>query len=82
MKIWPLQDAKGHFSEVVQKAQAGEAQVVTKRGKEVAVVLDYKRYLSLTGDERSLLDSFAGAPCLSVLELEHDQTPVPVTTLE
>lgn len=79
---WPLQDAKSHFSEVVQKAQAGEAQVVTKHGKEVAVVLDYKQYLSLTGNERSLLDSFAGAPDLSVLELEREQTPVPVTTLE
>ena len=81
MKTWQLQDAKSHFSEVVKKAQAGEAQVVTKHGKEVAVVLDYARYLELTDGKCSLLDSFKGAPDLSMLNLERDKTPVRVVKL-
>lgn len=70
MKTWSLQDAKGRFSEVVQKAQDGEAQVVTKRSKEVAVVLGYEAYLELAGRQRSALDSFRDAPDLSELGLE------------
>lgn len=82
MKTWQLQNAKSHFSELVQKAQTGEAQVVTKHGREVAVVLDYKRYLELTSSKLSVLDSFKDAPDLSVLKLERDKTSVPVINLE
>lgn len=81
MKTWQLQDAKSHFSELVQKAETGEAQIVTKRGREVAVVLDYRQYLELTGS-KSVLESFRDAPDLSVLKLERDDTPVAVTDLE
>lgn len=30
---WQLQEAKARFSEVVDRAMAGEAQVVTRRGR-------------------------------------------------
>ena len=76
MKTWQLQKAKSHFSEVVKKAQAGETQVVTKHGIEVAVVLDYERYLELTSSPQSVLDSLKNAPDLSELNLERDKTPL------
>jgi prevent-host-death family protein len=38
-KVWQLQDAKAHFSELVNDAAKGEPQVVTKRGKPVAVLM-------------------------------------------
>lgn len=82
MKAWQLQEAKSRFSELVQNAQAGEAQVVTKHGKEVAVVLDYLRYLELTGGKRSVRETLKGAPDLTELGLERDRTPVPVTRFE
>jgi len=82
VKAWQLQEAKSRFSELVQNAQAGEAQVVTKHGKEVAVVLDYLRYLELTGGKRSVREALKGAPDLTELGLERDRTPVPVTRFE
>ena len=50
---WSLQDAKNKFSEVVNAADAGEPQIVTKRGVPTAVVLSvrefakYKKMLAL-----------------------------------
>lgn len=61
-KIWQLQEAKSRFSEVVEKAQAGEVQIVTKRGEKVVVVIDYARYLELSGQAKSLLEVLRGDP--------------------
>lgn len=61
-RVWQLQDAKSRFSEVVEKAVSGEAQVVTKRGEKVVVVIDYARYLELTGQTKSLLEVLRGEP--------------------
>ncbi len=61
-RVWQLQDAKSRFSEVVEKAISGEAQVVTKRGKRVVVVVDYRRYLELMGQTKSLLEVLRGEP--------------------
>lgn len=41
---WSLQDAKNKFSEVVNAADAGEPQIVTKRGVPTAVVLSVKEF--------------------------------------
>ena len=53
--MWTLQDAKNRFSEVVDAAQAGRPQEVTKRGKPAVVVVsveDYARLLSDAGERR------------------------------
>lgn len=59
-KIWQLQHAKSHLSELVKRAESGEAQVITKHGENVAVVIDYRRYLSLTGQQQTLLKVLRG----------------------
>ena len=41
---WSLQDAKNKFSEVVNAADAGTPQIVTKRGVPTAVVLSIKDF--------------------------------------
>ena len=61
-RVWQLQDAKSRFSEVVEKAVSGEVQVVTKRGEKSVVVIDYARYLELTGQTKSLLEVLRGEP--------------------
>ena len=61
-RTWQLQKAKSHLSEVVERAQTGETQVITKRGEKSVVVIDYDRYLSLTGQTKSLLEVLRGAP--------------------
>jgi prevent-host-death family protein len=41
---WSLQDAKNKFSSVVDAAQKGKAQVVTRRGVPAAVVLSIEEF--------------------------------------
>lgn len=41
---WSLQDAKNKFSAVVDAAQKGKAQVVTRRGVPAAVVLSFEEF--------------------------------------
>ena len=41
---WSLQDAKNKFSAVVDAAQKGKAQVVTRRGVPAAVVLSIEEF--------------------------------------
>jgi prevent-host-death family protein len=44
---WQIQEAKAKFSELVQKAIDDGPQTVTRRGKDVAVVLSAEEYRSL-----------------------------------
>lgn len=75
-RVWQLQDAKSRFSEVVEKAVSGEAQVVTKRGEKAVVVIDYGRYLELTGQTKSLLEVLRGdPPYTDELVVERDMPP-------
>ena len=41
---WSMQDAKNKFSAVVDAAQSGEPQWVTRRGKPTAVVISVEQY--------------------------------------
>ena len=61
---WQLQDAKARFSEVVERAMAGEAQVVTRRGRPAVAVIPYEQYDRMQGTT-SAWDLFQGAPRLS-----------------
>lgn len=75
-KTWPLQDARSRFSEVVERAKKGEAQVITKRGEKAVVVIDYDRYLQLTGRAKGLLEALRGdSPYTDELVIERDQSP-------
>ena len=47
-KIWPLQDAKARFSEVV-RAASREPQFITVRGEEAAVLVSAGEYRRLKG---------------------------------
>jgi antitoxin Phd len=46
---WQLQEAKNKLSELVDRAEDGEAQVVTRRGKRAAVLVSAEAYDRLTG---------------------------------
>jgi prevent-host-death family protein len=47
MPAWTLQDAKNRFSAVVDAAQAGKPQLVTKRGRPAVVVVDADEFAKL-----------------------------------
>jgi prevent-host-death family protein len=55
---WSVQNAKNHFSEVVEAARR-EPQFVTKHGRPAAVVIAAEEYERLRRLERSEAPSFA-----------------------
>jgi prevent-host-death family protein len=74
---WQLQTAKARFSEVVRRACTAGPQVVTKQGKQEAVVLgmeDFKRLTQKAKQPASLLQFFAQSP-LAELAIDLERRP-------
>lgn len=63
---WSLQDAKNKFSEVVNAANSGSPQIVTRRGVPAAVVLsikDFNQYQNMSAiDVPSFTDHLLNMP--------------------
>ena len=58
MDRWTLQDAKNKFSQVVETAMShNRPQVITRRGKDSAVLLSFEAYQELVRPQRTLLES-------------------------
>ncbi len=55
---WSLQDAKNRFSAVVEAAQRGDPQLVTKRGRAAVVVISAEDYARLKELEGQMAPSF------------------------
>jgi prevent-host-death family protein len=67
---WQLQEAKQHFSELVERARRDGPQVVTKHGKEAVVVVAVEDYRRLRGGGPSLVEFIRSAPDFDALELD------------
>lgn len=73
MNIWQLQDAKSRFSELVKRTLRNGAQIVTRRGKKVVVVLSYEEFRRLTAPQRNLAQFLLASPLAgSELVIERD----------
>ncbi len=70
---WQIQEAKNRLSEVVDQAIENGAQVLTRRGEEVAVVLSFDDYRELKKKRIPLSEFFRSSP-LEGLELERDRS--------
>jgi prevent-host-death family protein len=74
--VWQLQAAKQKFSELVDRALEEGPQVVTRRGREIVVVLDIEEYRRLRGRKRDfkrfLLE---GPPYFDDVEIERSTEP-------
>lgn len=66
MKTWKLEDARNRFSEVVRRAMDQEPQLVTRHGREAAVVIGVEEYRRLTAP-RNLLDFLQDSPFAEVV---------------
>jgi prevent-host-death family protein len=66
MTSWKLEDAKNRFSEVIRRAAAEGPQLVTRHGKEAAVVLAVDEYLRLTQPD-DLVEFLASSPLATAL---------------
>lgn len=68
---WQLQEAKNKLSQVVDQAQAVGPQVITRHGRETAVILSFEAYQALLRSRESLADFFERSPLFG---LEVDAT--------
>lgn len=55
MPSWAVQDAKAHFSELLQRCLDDGPQIVTKRGVEAAVLVPIREWRRLEGSTRKTL---------------------------
>lgn len=70
--VWPLQDAKNKFSEVVDRALQDGPQTVTRRGQPVVVVVSLDTYRRMAGDRPGFKALLRQAP-IEGLDLERSK---------
>jgi antitoxin Phd len=70
---WQLQEAKARFSELVQKAMDEGPQTVTRRGKDVVVVIAAEEFELMRKRQISLKELLRSAPWHE-LEIERDRS--------
>jgi prevent-host-death family protein len=51
---WQLQDAKNKFSEVIDTSSVSGPQIITRRGKNTAVIISFKDYARLISPSKDL----------------------------
>lgn len=81
MARWQLQQAKQQFSRVVDLARREGPQLVTRNGKDVAVVLDVAEYHRLRSDGGAFKRFLAAAPDLDELRIERSAEQAPTVEL-
>lgn len=70
--IWQLQEAKQRFSELIRAVETDGPQVVSRHGKEVAIVIDIDEYRRLqpgTEEPASFKDFLRSGPTFDGLDL-------------
>jgi prevent-host-death family protein len=65
-KVWAVQDARAHLSEVIDAAMNGQPQEIRRAGKEAVVVVSAKDYKSLTKPKQSLSEFFRNSPLAEI----------------
>ena len=71
---WQVQEAKQRFSELIRSAATDGPQVVTRHGREIAVVIDIAEYRRLRGESVEFKDFLRSGPSLEDLDLTRDRT--------
>ncbi len=79
MTTWQVQQAKTHFSEVIERAQSEGPQTITKHGRPRAVVLSTAEYEALSNGKAKPKKSFvefllSSGPILEGVDLERDKS--------
>ena len=73
MSIWQIQEAKTHFSEVIEEANSNGPQVITRHGSERAVILSVADYRTLTAHKPDLREYLLGGPKVDGFEVKRDR---------
>ena len=72
MAIWQVQEAKTRLSEVIDEAQSKGPQIITRHGRERAVLLSISDYRALTAHRPNLKDYLLGGPKFDAFVIERD----------
>ena len=73
-KVWQLQKAKAHFSDVVQQCQF-EPQFISLRGEETAVLVNVEEYKKLAKPKESFVSFMRNSPLYGLdIEFERDKS--------
>ena len=73
MSSWQLQEAKTRLSEVIEQAHSKGAQIITRHGKERAVILSIAEYRSLTAHRPNLRDYLLSGPKVDDFEIRRSR---------
>ncbi len=65
MKEWQLQDAKAQLSKLVTDSQK-EPQIISRHGKRECVIVSFKKYKELLGEEENIVSFFKNSPFYDV----------------
>ena len=75
-RVWQLHEARNKLSEVVEEALQHGPQIISRRGKETAIVLSYADYRRMLLNQKKLTDFFRESPLADVdLDLTRDTSP-------
>lgn len=83
--VWQLQDAKQRFSELIRAVEKDGPQVVSKHGREVAVVIEIDEYRRLKPPEEQAMnfkDFLRSGPPFDELDLERSSEIARVVEVE
>ena len=72
--VWQIQEAKQKFSALVDQAISEGPQTVTRRGKDVVVVISVEDYARMAMNRPDFKEFLLSAPDTSMLELDRDQS--------
>lgn len=71
---WQLQEAKKHFTEVIEKAVHEGPQVITRRGVDTVMIISIQEYQNVTAPQTRLTEFFRNSPLYGVsLDLERNK---------
>ena len=73
-RVWQLQEAKAHFSELVNEVVHDGYHTITKNGHPVVVVISKVEFEKLKAPKNTLLDFFLESPLPEIdLDLSRDR---------
>ncbi len=75
MAGWQVHEAKSRFSELIERAQSEGPQVITRHGKERAVVLSIEAYLRLQAAKPDFKEYLLSGPKVDDFEIDRPRDP-------
>jgi antitoxin Phd len=74
MDVWQVQEAKAHFSEVIERADRKGPQLITRHGIERAVVMSIEYYKTLLANKPDFKAHLLGGPKVDDFSVKRDRS--------